>query len=132
MTSNKALVDEINDRIKANEFSAAELSAALSVSTTSVSLWRNNKYARDVSTLETKIRRFLRSRSLSAHDEKILVSLLRLLDESEDRTALIGYLVRECEHDIPETSLPEMQGTEQAARSSNFEHEHGHSQNATV
>jgi DNA transposition AAA+ family ATPase len=120
MTSNKLLVDEINACIARDEFSAAELSREIGFSTASVSLWRNDKYARDTTALETKIRRFLRSRSLSAHDENILISLLRLLDEATDRDKLIAYLVRSCEDggseagsssdDVSETAVSEVQG----------------------
>lgn len=143
MQSNTQLVAEVNDCIARGEFSAAELSREIGFSTASVSLWRNDKNPRDITALETKIRRYLRSRHLSAHDEKLLISLLRLLDESDNRNALIAFLVRELEtganapggcdaDDVSETAVSEVQSSEQAARSSDVEHVDGHSSDATV
>jgi hypothetical protein len=76
-----------------------DLARACEKSTATLSLWKCGRYTGNVRALERRIEAVVRTfeqvpQRLTAKDQSTLTRLLQLLDESDDRTALLATLAR--------------------------------------
>jgi hypothetical protein len=85
--------------VERGELKWIDLAQECEFSTATLSLWKHGKYTGNVKALERKIERIVRRfeqapTNLTQHDQHTLTKLLALLDESDDRTAILATLAR--------------------------------------
>ena len=69
-----------------------ELSQNIGVSKTALSLYANGKYKSSAATIEEKIGAFITRSDISFRDERRLLAIYAILDESDNRESIIAAI----------------------------------------
>lgn len=87
--------DELRAIVKASKLSLRELSQELKYSTTTLSLWLRGQYPNDPADLEAAIAQWASALNLSVRDRRKFAYISDLLDNAEDKHAVIETILRD-------------------------------------
>jgi transcriptional regulator with XRE-family HTH domain len=86
--------EDLRKAVRATGLSLRELSLEIKYSTTTLSLWLRGQYPNDSADLETAIAQWVSAVALSARDRRKFAYISDLLDNAEDKQAIIDTILR--------------------------------------